>query len=126
MECDSPTLSLHCVTWWWHLEFKEACVPQLTTIFDWSMKIKSMQELKWGSGCVGSDIRWKKLCKDVRASEWAPSAVVLSLFHQDDDQALKSPRIIVSREFDETVLFKSSSKSDRKFSNSALAWLGDL
>ena len=38
----------------------------------------------------------------------------------DDDLALKSPRIIVNKEFDEAVLLKTSSKPDRKFSNSAL------
>ena len=41
-------------------------------------------------------------------------------FHQDDDLALKSPRIIVNKEFDEAGLRKSSSKCDRKFSNLAL------
>ena len=105
---------------------KEACVPQLTTTFGWSVKIKSIQELDWGSRCVGSDTSWWKLCKDVRASKCIPSAVVLSFFHQDNDLALKSPKIIVNKELDEAVLLKSLSKSDRKFSNSALSWLGVL
>ena len=35
------TISLHCVIWWWDSEFKE-CVPQLTTKFGWSVKIKSI------------------------------------------------------------------------------------
>ena len=108
------------------MEFKEACVPQSTTKFGWSVKIKSVQDLDWVSRCVGSDTSWWKLCKDVRASKRIPSAVVLSFFHQDDDLALKSPKIIVNKELDGTVLLKSSSKSDRKFSNLVLSWLGDL
>ena len=52
--------------------------------------------------------------------------VVLSSFHQVEDLALKSSKIIVNKELDEAVLLKSSSKSDRKLSNSILSWLGDL
>ena len=98
------------------LEFKEECVPQLTTKFGWSVKIKSIQELEWGSRCVGSDISWWKLCKDVSASKCVSSIFVLSLFHQDKDLALKSPRIMVNKELVEAVLLRSSSMSDRKFS----------
>ena len=119
-------LNLQCIIWWWHLVFKVECVPQLTTKLGWLVKIKSIQELELGSMCVGSDISWSKLCNDVRASKCVPSVVVLSSFHQDEDLALKSPRIIVNKELDEIVLLKSSSKLDRKFSNSTLSWLGDL
>ena len=76
--------------------------------------------------CVGSDISWSKLCNDVSASKCVPSVVVLSSFHQVEDLALKSSKIIVNKESDEAVLLKSSSKSDRKLSNSILSWLGDL
>ena len=109
------------------MEFKEACVPQLTTKFGWSVKSKSTQELDWGSRCVSSDISWWKLYKEVRASTCVPSAVVLfCFFHQHDDLALNSPRIRVNKELDEAVLPKSSSKSYGKFSNLTLSWLGDL
>ena len=108
------------------MEIKEACVPQLTTKFGWSMKIRSIQELDWGSRCVGSDISWWKLCKDVNAFKCVPSAVVLSFFHQDNDLTLSSPRIIVNKELDEAVFLRTSSKSDKKFSNLALSWFGDL
>ena len=85
------------------------------------MKIKSIQELELDSMCVGSDISWSKLCNDVRASKCVPSVVVLSSFHQDEDLVLKSPKIIVNKELFEAVLLKSSSKSDRKFSNSVFS-----
>ena len=51
------------------------------------------------------------------ASIRAPSTVVLSFFHQEEDLALKSPRIIVKRELDDTVVFKISSKLDKNSSN---------
>ena len=119
-------LSLQWVIWWWHLVFKVECVPQLTTKLGWLVKIKSIQELELDSMCVGSDISWSKLCNDVRASKCVPSVVVLSSFHQDEDLALKSPKIIVNKELDEAVLLETSSKPDIKFSNSISSWPGDL
>ena len=116
-------LSLQYVNWWWHLGFKVECVPLSATEFDWSVKIKSIQEVGAGRRWVDSDIRWLKPCKDVRASS---STVVLSFFHQEEDLALKSPRIIVKRELDDAVVFKMSSKFDKNYSNSAVLWLGDL
>ena len=117
-------LSLQCRIWWWHLEFKVKCVPQLTTKLGWLVKIKSIHKLELDSMCMGSDISWSKLCNDVSASKCVPSVVVLSSFHQVEDLALKSSKIIVNKELDEAVLLKSSSKSDRKLSNSMLSWLG--
>ena len=101
-------------------------VPQLTITLGWFVKIKSIQELEWNSMCVASDASWLKLCKDVRASKRVHSAVVLFSFHQDEDLALKSSRIIVNKDLDEAVLLKRSSKLDQKFWNSILSWLGDL
>ena len=115
-------LSLQCVMWWWHLEFKEY-VPQLTTTFGWSVKIKSVQELEWDSTSVGSDITSWKLRKDVSASKYVPSIVVLSSFNQDEDLVLKSPRIMVNKELVEAVILRSSPKSD---TNLVLSWVGDL
>ena len=90
------------------------------------MKNKSIHQLELDSMCVASDISWSKLCSDVSASKWVPSVVVLSSFHQVEDVALKSPKIIVNKELDKAVLLESSSKSDKKLSNSILPWLGDL
>ena len=90
------------------------------------MKFKSIHKLELESMCVGSDISWSNLCNDVSASKCVTSVVVLSSFHQVEDLALKSPKIIANKELDEAVLLKSSSKSDRKLSNSILSWLGDL
>ena len=89
------------------MEFKKECVLQSTAKFGWSVKIKSIQELEWGSRCVGSGL-WYKLMK----------VVVLSSFHQDEDVALKSSKVMVNKELVEPVVLRRSSKSDRKFSNS--------
>ena len=56
--------------------------------------------------CVGSDKSWLKLCKNVKASKYVPSAVVLSSFHQDENLALMSPRVIANKDLDEAVLLK--------------------
>ena len=120
------SLSLQCVIWWWHLVFKVECVPQVTTKLGWLVKIKLIPELELDTMCVGFDISWSKLCNDVRTSKCVPSVVVLSFFHQDENLALKSSKVIVNKELDEAVLPKSPSKSGRKFSNSILSLLGDL
>ena len=101
--------------WWWHLEFKETCLAEITTTFVWSVKIKSIQGLAWGSRSKGSDISLWKLCKDMNGSKYMPSTVVLSFFYQDEDLALTSPKIMVNKELAVAALLKSSSKSDRKF-----------
>ena len=88
------------------LGFRDECVQLSTTKFDWSVKNKSIQEVEVGRRWVGSVMSWWKSCKDVRASRRAPSTVVLSFFHQEEDLALKSPRIIVKRELDDAVVFK--------------------
>ena len=109
-------LSLQWVIWWWHLVFKVECVPQLTTKLGWLVKIKSIHELKVDSMCVGSDISWSKLCNDVRASKYVLSVVVLSSFHQDENLALKSPKI---KKLDATVLLQS-------YSRSTINWYGAM
>ena len=60
-------LSLQYVSWWWHLGFRVEYVPLGATKFDWSVKIKSVQEVEVGKRWVGSDMVWWKPCKDVRA-----------------------------------------------------------
>ena len=117
-------LSLQYVIWWWHLGFRDECVPSATIKFDWSVKTTSIQNVDVGRW-VGSDMSLWRPCKDVRASRSAPSTVVLPFFDQED-LALKSPSIIVKRELDDTVVFKMSSKFDKNYSNSAVLWLGDL
>ena len=62
----------------------------------------------------------------MRASKCVPSVVVLSSFHEVEDLALKSPKIIVNKKLDEAVFLESSSESDRKLSNLILSWFGDL
>ena len=81
-------LSLEYVIWWRHLGFRVEFVPLSTTKLDWSVKIKSMQEVEVGRRWVGSDMSWWKPCKDVRPSRRAPSTVVLSFFHEEEDLAL--------------------------------------
>ena len=112
--------------WWWRLGFTVESVPLLTTKFDWSVKIESMQEVEVAKRWVGSGMSWWKACKDVRVSRHAPSRAVLSLFHKEEDLALMSPRIIVKQELDDTVVFKISSKFDENSWTSAVLWLGNL
>ena len=119
-------LSLQYVSRWWHLGFRDECVPLSITKFDWSVKIKSIQEIEVGKRWVGSVMGWWKPCKHVRASRHACSSVVLSFFHPKEDLALKFPRITVKRELDDAVVFEMSSKFDKNSSNLAVSWLGDL
>ena len=70
---------------------------------DWLVKIKSIQEADRNRMCVGSDISWLKLCKDVRASKCVPSSIALSSFHQDEYLPLMSAGIIVRKELCEAV-----------------------
>ena len=76
--------------------------------------------------CVGSNLNWSNLCNGARVSKCVPPAVAFSSFHQDKGLALKSPKVIVNKEFNEAGLLGSLSKSHRKFSNSIFFWLGDL
>ena len=82
----------------------------------WLVKIKSIHELKVDSMCVGSDISWSKLCNDVRASKYALSVVALSSFHQNENLALKSPKI---KKLDAAVLLQS-------YSRSTINWYGAM
>ena len=63
-----------------HFGFPDERLPLSTTKFDWSVNIKSIQEVEVGRRWVGSDMSWWKQCKDVRASRRALSTVVLSCF----------------------------------------------
>ena len=47
-----------------------------------------------------------KLCKNVRPSNYVTCAVVLASFRQDEDVALKLPKIIVKKVLDEALLLK--------------------
>ena len=68
------------------------------------------------------------MCVLIKVMQWckgfqsAPSVVGLSSFYQDEDLALKPPKIIVNKELDEAFLLKSSSKSDENFQT--LCFLG--
>ena len=59
------------------------------------MKIEAVDE--W------VDISWWNPCKLVRDSICVPSVVAISLVHQTEDLALKSPRIIVNKPLFEVV-----------------------
>ena len=62
------------------------------------MNIKSTQEEEWDNGGVGCNMIWWNPCTVVKDSSFMPSVVVLSLVHQTEDLALKSPKIIVNIE----------------------------
>ena len=54
------------------------------------VKIRSMQE-DVRRICVGSIITWRRPQEDVTASSYVPSTVFISLAHQLEHLALKSP-----------------------------------
>ena len=62
------------------------------------MNIKSTQEEEWDNGGVGCDMIWWNPCTVVKDSSFMPLVVVLSLVHQTEDLALKSPKILVNLE----------------------------
>ena len=62
-------------------------------------------------------------CKD---SSCVPSVLVLSLVYQTEDLALKSRKIMVNKELQKVLSFKTFSKFDKKCSNSKVFWLGVL
>ena len=63
---------------------------------------------------MGCDISWWNPCTLVRDSSCVPSVVVLSLVHQAEDLALKSPKTIVSKPLLEVNL-KASQNSKENF-----------
>ena len=107
------------------MEFRDEYVPLSTTKFGWSVKFKSIQDVEVGGRWEGSDMNWWKPCKDVRVSRRVLSAVVSSFFCLKEDLALKSPKIVVEREFDDAVVFEMSLKFDKYSLKSMSFWVGD-
>ena len=70
-----------CTIWWWQLGCKDAWTPEFTDKFGWSVKI-------------GSFINWKNPFEDASEYKFVSSKVLMSLDHQEEDLALKSPVII--------------------------------
>ena len=100
---------------------------QLLNLIDQWILNQCMQDEICGNRCVDCEISWWNPCILVkRDSSSAPSIAVLSLVHQTEDLALKSPTIMVNQELQEVGSLKAFSKFDRKFSNSKPYWLGDL
>ena len=74
-----------------------------------------MQEEVCGIRWVGFDIsRWNP-CTLVRDSSCVPSIIVLSLVHQTEDLALKSPQVVVNRELHKVVSLKLSQNLTKNF-----------
>ena len=90
------------------------------------MNIKSIQEEDGGIQWVGCDMSWQNTFTVVKDLSFMPSAVVLSLVHQTEDLALKSPKIIVNKALLVVASLKIVSKFGRKFWNSIASWLRDL
>ena len=70
-----------------------------------------MQDEVCGSRSVGCCNQ----CTVIRDSSCVLSIAVLSLVHQTEDLALKSPKIMVNKELQEVESFKTFSKFDKKF-----------
>ena len=103
--------------WWWQCECNEGWTPLSTIKSGWSVNIKSMQDGVCGSRWVCCAICWWNPCTVVRDSSRVPLFVVLPLFHQTEDLALKSPKIKINKKLQEVVSLKTVSK----LSNSKLS-----
>ena len=75
------------------MEWSVEWTPEFIDRLGWSVKNKSRQEelLVWI--CVGSFINWEKPFEEAVENSFVPSAVLISLGHQEEDLALKSPVI---------------------------------
>ena len=74
-----------------------------------------MQGEVCGSRWVGCDISWWNSSTLVKNSSYAPSIIVLSLVHQTEDLALKSPQVMVNRELHKVVSLKLSQNLTKNF-----------
>ena len=92
----------------------------------WSVKIKSIQDDDWSNTWVGSEIICLKPCIVIRESICVPCKVLMSSDHHAGDLALRSPKMTVNWDFEQSVLLSNSSKPDKKDSNLEVLWLGDL
>ena len=92
----------------------------------WSIKIKSVQDNDLGSIWVGSEINCLKSCVVVRESICVSCKVAISSDYHSGDLTLKSPKMIINRDFEQSMLLNKSSKPDKKNSNSEVLWLGHL
>ena len=70
--------------------------------------------------CVGSFINWVKPFEEVIEKSFDPSLVLMSLDHQCEDLALKSPVITDNDGLRFLISFKSFSKFCKNKSNSLL------
>ena len=53
-----------------------------------------------------------------------PCKIAISSDYDSGDLTLKSPKMIVNRDFEQSMLLNKSSKPDKKNSNSEVLWLG--
>ena len=82
-----------------------------------------MQDSKFYSIWVGSDIsRWKPWV-EIKISNLVPSIVVESTDLRDFERALKLPKMTVKGGWKIWILLKSFSKFDKKNLNLELVWL---
>ena len=73
-----------------------------------------------------SEIKTLKPYVVVRKSICVACRVALSLDHHSDNLGLKSSKIIVNWDFEQSIILSKSSKLDKKNSNSEVLWLGNL
>ena len=69
---------------------KDAWTPWLTDMFNWSVKIRSIQEDLFFCISVGSFISCWNPSKEVRANNLVHSVLLMSLDHQEVNLPLKS------------------------------------
>ena len=102
-------LKLECTISWWQFGQRDTWKPELTDKFGWSVKTKSIQEELFAWMCVGSWINWEKPFEDISEKKNKPSAVLISLDHQEEHLQLNSP---VTTDKDGLLLFMSFKSFD--------------
>ena len=99
-------------------------MPASITKFGWDVNIKPIQE-EFSSKWVGSLITCLRSYSVAKQSILVPSKLLLSLMHQLDDQALKSPIETAKKGLLSVVASKFHFKSSRNESKLSAVWLGD-
>ena len=75
--------------------------------------------------CSGLQISWLQPYGEVKASSWLLSFAVRSVFHEEEDQTLKSPVTNIKWGFWFILSNISYSKLRRNWLNFSLLWVSD-
>ena len=108
------------------LEWRKEWAPDSIAKFGWDVESRSIHEEEFCNIFVGSLINWYNPSCEVILSIVLPSKVVLSLFYQFVDLALKSPMYVIQKGYFCAKILSVISKLSPKVSKSSGDGLGDL